>query len=150
MYVEIEPLLVEQNAWNSIKKSIDVFCKGENPMEIMFAVIGSLELVGRRIKVESIIIIPLARPSGSSAAFNPELIEKINSIEGLIAVGHIHPCGAIKPSDQDVATSVLIDRKVGRPIYHIIMAPDLEYEVYTNGSHIFELFKPVDEVVQNE
>lgn len=53
---------------------------------------------------------------------------------------------SIRPSTSDVKLSVEIDKTVGRPLYHVIMNRNFEYEIYRNDArNLYALMKPIDE-----
>jgi hypothetical protein len=144
-YAELGPVAVKLDHFRYLKDHVDIFCKGENPIELSFVVTGSAHIVDNRIVGDKILVIPLVYSDKQHASFYHVFLEKLSRVAGLLAVGHVHTNGSVEPSDDDVATSVLIDRKIRRPIYHIIMNQESEFEIYSNGEHLRRLHRPVGE-----
>jgi proteasome lid subunit RPN8/RPN11 len=144
-YAEIGPLAVELDEFRHLKDHVDVFCNGENAVELLFVVTGATRIVENRILGEKILLIPLIYSDRQHASYYHALVLKLSKSLGVVAVGHVHTGSSVKPSDEDVATSVLIDRKIGRPVYHVIMNEQAEFEVYSNGEHLRQLHKPASE-----
>jgi len=144
-YAEIGPLAVKLEEFRHLKDHVDVFCNGENAVELLFVVTGATRIVGSRILGEKILLIPLIYSDRQQASYYHPLVLKLSKSSGVVAVGHVHTGMSVEPSDEDVATSILIDRKIGRPVYHVIMNQQSEFEVYSNGEHLQQLHKPVGE-----
>lgn len=144
-YAELGPIRVGFESFNRLKREIEIFCKGDNAVELLFAVIQSARTMENRLLGEEIVIVPTTYSDRYYVSLSHSLIEKLSKAGGLLAVGHVHTSDSVEPSDEDVASSVLIDRTVGRPVYHVIMNRDFEFEIYSNGEHVRHLHRPVSE-----
>jgi len=145
-YAELGPVTVNVDEFRHLKDHVDVFCKGENAVELLFVITGSTRIVENRILGEKILVMPAIYSDKQHTSFHSVLIQKLSRAAGVLAVGHVHTTSSVEPSDEDVATSVLIDRKIGRSVFHIIMNQEAEYEIYTNGEHLQCLHRPVGEI----
>jgi len=53
---------------------------------------------------------------------------------------------SLEPDTDDVKLSVELDKKIGKPIYYIIMNRNFEYEIYrTPIENLYGILQPVDE-----
>lgn len=144
-YAELGPLAVKLDEYRHLKEHVDLFCKGENAIELLFVVTGSAQIAENRLLGEKILLVPVVHSDKQHTPLQQLLVEKLSKVAGLLAVGHVHTNTSVKPSDEDVSASVLLDRKIGRPVYHIIMNNETEFEIYSNRDHIHHLHEPVSE-----
>jgi proteasome lid subunit RPN8/RPN11 len=145
-YAELGPLAVKLDEYRHLKEHVNVFCKGENAIELLFVITGSARIVDNRLLGEKILLMPVVHSDKQCTSVQQTLIDKLSKTVGLLAIGHVHTNTSVEPSDEDVSTSVLIDRKIGRSLYHIIMNHEAEFEIYSNREHLQHLLEPVGQL----
>ncbi len=142
LVAEIGPFKLKSSDWSMLQIQINTFGKSANGCQIFFAITGNED--GGKISADRLIILPI------KSLLDLDVIELLAKIKNLIAFGYVRKEESIVPNEQDIALSVLMDKRFGKSIYYIIMNSNFEYEVYRNTpENLYGLLQPVnDEDVQ--
>jgi len=149
--VKMGPLLLTPCVYKTLKNHVQLYCNQEQPREITFLLLGRLCGEGEAYLVDDVIFIPF----GASSTHVEFRISDIVAIDRqtqhrIVAHGHLHTGDSVEGSNRDKSTSVLIDLELRRPIFHVILNRNMEFEVYDNSLALPRLFRPVTESIEDQ
>ena len=92
---------------------------------------------------EKVLVLP--HEVGRHGIFDVETFDAtVAKIPGILALLEVRCAPTrISPSPTNIVNSVIADISLQRPVFHILLNSDFEFEVYTNRDHSLQLFKPV-------
>ena len=148
MRARIGPVMLDPADWRVLERTVATFGKSGHGREVFFAVVGSNS--GRNVDADGLVILPLKSLTipvdEHTSIINPEVMILLSPIRNLVAFGYVRTGNSIEPTEHDFTLSIMIDRKVGRPVNYIVMNPSFEYEVYrTPSSNLYGILQPVNE-----
>ncbi len=147
--LKLGPVEIEPDDWQYLVRHVKAYCIKEEVMDVynlmefpsigdvLFIIIPVRERDEERNRI--LILLTDYRLDGGI----PNTVKRFKDV---IAFGVVkHDTDSLKPDDEDFKLSLLIDKKVGRPVYYIIMNKNFEYKPYKNPArNFYGLLQPVD------
>ena len=174
--IKLGPLEVEPEDWRTLVRSVKSFCRDfektvENPniqYNIAFLIDMFFVVTRENARTHRIIMLPICyrhdmfipdwvKGFDEIAAFGivkiaSNLTKAIEEAKKLSDMDEAKIRKAwklaysLEPDTEDVKLSVELDKKIGKPIYYIIMNRNFEYEIYrTPLKDLYNILRPVED-----